>query len=58
VLPRGEKDGQLMILMRKHEIGHCNGWPESHQNGRRVEYDEQHRRILKRKPGRLNFGLD
>jgi hypothetical protein len=58
LLPRDERDNRLIALIRKHEIGHCNGWSDSHQNGRRVEYDEEHRRVMERKPGRLYFGLE
>jgi hypothetical protein len=28
----------LIALMRRHEIGHCNGWPGHHPNARSVEY--------------------
>src|SRR5271170_4548143 len=32
-----EKDERALPLIRQHEIGHCNGWPGSHPNGRWVE---------------------
>jgi hypothetical protein len=37
VISTGEKDGRTIALMRRHEIGHCNGWPGSHPNGIWVE---------------------
>lgn len=32
-LPHDEKDRRLIVLMRRHEIGHCNGWPSYHPDG-------------------------
>lgn len=40
VLPSDETDARLLTLMRRHEIGHCNGWPSDHRGGRQVEYEE------------------
>ena len=57
-LPQDEKDGRLIALMRRHEIGHCNGWPSTHKDGRRVEYDDdKHRLTPKQTPGHLNVTL-
>jgi hypothetical protein len=57
-LPQDEKDSRLVALMRRHEIGHCNGWPSDHAGGRRVEYDEdRHALAPKPKPGHLNVTL-
>jgi len=38
-LPRDEADVRMIALIRQHEIGHCNGWPSHHPDGRRMEYD-------------------
>jgi hypothetical protein len=43
-LPADEKDGRLLALTRRHEIGHCNGWPGYHPNGHWVEYGPGGRR--------------
>jgi hypothetical protein len=69
-LSQDEKDERLIALMRQHELGHCNGWPSYHPNGRRVEYDEDKRATTqkqdpagkqdptqKQKPGHLNVTL-
>jgi len=47
MLPNGEKDRRVIALMRRHEIGHCNGWPASHPNGRMVEIGGHQIRINK-----------
>ena len=57
-LPQDENDNRLIALMRQHEIGHCNGWPSYHPDGRRVEYDEDNRATTqKQKPGHLDVTL-
>lgn len=56
VLPLSEKDTRLLALMRRHEIGHCNGWPPDHRGGHQVEYDEG-RGVRLPKTGTLKFEL-
>jgi hypothetical protein len=61
-LPQAENDERLIALMRRHEIGHCNGWPSNHAGGRRVEYDDEHPTAASKpnatpKPGHLNVTL-
>lgn len=57
-LSQDEKDERLIALMRQHELGHCNGWPGYHPNGRRVEYDEDKRATTQKpKPGHLNVTM-
>jgi hypothetical protein len=36
-LPANERDGRAIALMRRHETGHCNGWPGHHPAGHWVE---------------------
>jgi hypothetical protein len=31
------RDGRVVALVRRHELGHCNGWPADHPNVRWVE---------------------
>jgi hypothetical protein len=33
ILPRGHR---ALALLRRHEIGHCNGWPADHPGARTV----------------------
>jgi hypothetical protein len=37
-LPNYEKDRPLLALMRRHELGHCNGWPSYHPGGHWVQF--------------------
>jgi len=36
-LPSDEKDRRLIASMRRHEVGHCNGWPGYHPGGNWVQ---------------------
>ena len=37
VFPNTEKNEHAIALMRRHEIGHCNGWPGNHPGAHWVE---------------------
>jgi len=56
VIANSEQDDRAIALMRQHEIGHCNGWPGSHPNGRWIEV-KTGKEVPPPQPGRLYFRL-
>jgi hypothetical protein len=56
VFPNNERDGRAIVLIRQHEIAHCNGWPSSHPGAHWVEV-KSGKTVPPPKSARLHFGL-
>jgi hypothetical protein len=56
VISNAEKDSRVIALVRRHETGHCNGWPGHHPNGRWFDV-KSGQETSAPKTARLNFRL-
>jgi hypothetical protein len=56
LIPNTERDGRVIALIRRHETGHCNGWPANHDGGHWVDV-KSGKTVPPPKYGRSNFQL-